>query len=153
MKTRDLNPSMKSRKSGGTAASRSTRQPVNKAASSAKARLAPGYPKEPDPTSRPMKSAPPAPLPTAKVAIDYGLPPSPPVGHYPQTRQQEIRARAYLIWEKAGRPEGEELAHWLEAEAEVLQSGNGSHPAMPQPHPAVPVNGSRRRLLDLIIKA
>jgi hypothetical protein len=30
-----------------------------------------------------------------------------------------IAERAYLIWEKMGRPEGQALEHWLRAEAEV----------------------------------
>ena len=32
---------------------------------------------------------------------------------------QQIRERAYQIWEAAGRPEGEALEHWLQAEAEI----------------------------------
>ena len=32
---------------------------------------------------------------------------------------EEIRHRAYSIWECAGRPADREVAHWLEAEAEV----------------------------------
>jgi len=30
--------------------------------------------------------------------------------------QQDIGARAYELWEKEGRPNGRDLAHWLEAE-------------------------------------
>ena len=33
---------------------------------------------------------------------------------------EEILHRAYSIWESAGRPENCEVAHWLEAEAEVM---------------------------------
>jgi DUF2934 family protein len=29
-----------------------------------------------------------------------------------------VQDRAYAIWEQAGRPEGEALGHWLQAEAE-----------------------------------
>lgn len=32
---------------------------------------------------------------------------------------EEIRHRAYAIWECAGRPADREMAHWLEAESEV----------------------------------
>lgn len=32
----------------------------------------------------------------------------------------EISHRAHSIWESAGRPDNCQLAHWLEAEAEVL---------------------------------
>ncbi len=34
---------------------------------------------------------------------------------------QRVRLRAYLIWERAGRPEGLETEHWLAAEREVAQ--------------------------------
>lgn len=30
-----------------------------------------------------------------------------------------IRRRAYEIWERAGRPHGEDQAHWFEAQAEL----------------------------------
>jgi hypothetical protein len=31
-----------------------------------------------------------------------------------------IARRAYEIYEAAGRPEGQDVAHWLQAEAEIL---------------------------------
>lgn len=31
----------------------------------------------------------------------------------------EIQRRAYLLWERDGRPEGRSLDHWLRAEAEI----------------------------------
>jgi Protein of unknown function (DUF2934) len=34
-------------------------------------------------------------------------------------REQAIRERAYSIWEKEGRPEGQHESHWLRAEAEI----------------------------------
>lgn len=33
-------------------------------------------------------------------------------------RTTDIEIRAYLIWERAGCPDGKALDHWLEAEAE-----------------------------------
>ena len=30
-------------------------------------------------------------------------------------RQEEIRARAYALWEQEGKPEGRHLQHWLQA--------------------------------------
>jgi hypothetical protein len=36
--------------------------------------------------------------------------------------REEILHRAYSIWECAGRPDNCGLAHWLEAEAEVVGS-------------------------------
>lgn len=35
---------------------------------------------------------------------------------------EEIAARAYAIFEERGRPEGRDLEHWLEAEAQLLGS-------------------------------
>lgn len=125
---------MKSIKSGTTAAARSTGQTLSKV----KERKV--QPEPAGPAARPRKVSPPA---QVAAAIDF----------QPPSRYQEIKARAYLIWRKAGCPEGQQLAHWLEAEAQVKQSSNGSHPAIPRAHPAAPANGSRRRLLDLIIKA
>ena len=34
-------------------------------------------------------------------------------------RQQRVRERAHAIWEREGRPRGQELRHWAEAEAEL----------------------------------
>jgi hypothetical protein len=33
-------------------------------------------------------------------------------------REQAIRKRAYVLWEKEGRLDGKDLEHWLRAEAE-----------------------------------
>jgi hypothetical protein len=35
----------------------------------------------------------------------------------------DIAKRAYELWEKAGKPEGQETEHWLQAENEVAQRG------------------------------
>ncbi|MET0280201.1 MAG: DUF2934 domain-containing protein [Steroidobacteraceae bacterium] len=37
--------------------------------------------------------------------------------------RDRIEARAYEIWEKAGRPHGEHEAHWLEAERQIEDEG------------------------------
>lgn len=34
---------------------------------------------------------------------------------------RRARLRAYLIWERAGRPEGQDIEHWRQAEKEVAQ--------------------------------
>lgn len=34
-------------------------------------------------------------------------------------REQQIRERAYAIWEEEGRPDGRDLDHWHRAEAEI----------------------------------
>lgn len=45
---------------------------------------------------------------------------SPPEGRRaPAGRHAQIRDRAYEIWERMGRPEGDEMGHWLQAEREV----------------------------------
>jgi hypothetical protein len=37
----------------------------------------------------------------------------------PRRKAEVIRENAYHIWEREGRPEGREVEHWLEAEANV----------------------------------
>lgn len=44
---------------------------------------------------------------------------------YGQPRQEEIAARAYEIWDQAGRPEGMDIEHWTQAERE-LSEGAGT---------------------------
>jgi hypothetical protein len=36
-----------------------------------------------------------------------------------EAREQKIREMAYVIWEREGRPQGRELDHWRQAEAEI----------------------------------
>ena len=38
---------------------------------------------------------------------------------------ERIRERAYQIWERADRPEGKSVEHWLEAEAEIAAEEKG----------------------------
>jgi hypothetical protein len=40
----------------------------------------------------------------------------------PAPDEEQIRARAYALWEQAGRPDGDGTQFWLEAEKEL---GNG----------------------------
>jgi hypothetical protein len=40
-------------------------------------------------------------------------------GNMLDDRLQRVRLRAYLVWEREGRPEGRELEHWFIAEREV----------------------------------
>jgi Protein of unknown function (DUF2934) len=53
-------------------------------------------------------------------------------------KPNRIHERAYHLWEKAGRPEGRELEHWLEAERELTGPGNGdgnqTHETASDPH-------------------
>ena len=40
-------------------------------------------------------------------------------------RNEQIRRRAYGIWEALGRPEGGHQQHWTQAEAEILDDERG----------------------------
>lgn len=40
-------------------------------------------------------------------------------------RERKIRDRAYEIWERAGRPQGQEGEHWAQAMQEVDSGSNG----------------------------
>lgn len=37
----------------------------------------------------------------------------------PIVRDNQIRERAYQLWEQAGRPHGQAIEHWLRAESEL----------------------------------
>ncbi len=37
----------------------------------------------------------------------------------PAPSEEDIRARAFFLWEQAGRPEGDGVQFWLEAEREL----------------------------------
>jgi hypothetical protein len=45
-----------------------------------------------------------------------GVPPAPPT---PRLSDEEIRFRAYLKWEAAGKPKGEDARFWQEAKQEL----------------------------------
>ena len=40
-------------------------------------------------------------------------------------RFERIRARAYELWERDGRPDGQEWSHWLDAERDVAAEERG----------------------------
>ena len=46
-------------------------------------------------------------------------------------REQRVRERAYAIWEREGRPEGEADRHWFTAEAELRAEANRERPDRP----------------------
>lgn len=56
----------------------------------------------------------PAPAPRAQPGKVTSIAPS--TGAPPR---EQIAARAYELWEKAGRPEGQDEANWLQAEREL----------------------------------
>jgi hypothetical protein len=39
--------------------------------------------------------------------------------------EQRVQERAYEIWQRAGRPEGKAMEHWLQAEAETAAEEEG----------------------------
>lgn len=41
------------------------------------------------------------------------------VSFKPEYTQEKVRERAYFLWEKAGRPNGNDFQYWLEAEREL----------------------------------
>ncbi len=43
---------------------------------------------------------------------------------------QAISARAYELWEKEGRPDGRDLAHWFEAERTLQQQATPAATAL-----------------------
>lgn len=51
----------------------------------------------------------------------------------PGEGEQAIRARAYVIWEREGRPDGKDVDHWLRAEAEITSVGGVDRGALMAP--------------------
>ncbi|MGH6943294.1 MAG: DUF2934 domain-containing protein [Geminicoccaceae bacterium] len=45
-----------------------------------------------------------------------------PAGRLPADLREMIRQRAYELWEREGRPEGREQAHWQQAELELAKA-------------------------------
>jgi hypothetical protein len=45
--------------------------------------------------------------------------------------EEEVRNRAYAIWEAKGRPEGEHLEHWQQAIKEIEQAKEAPADAAP----------------------
>lgn len=56
----------------------------------------------------------------------------------PPPSREAINARAQAIWEEAGRPEGQSLEHWLQAEKE-LNAQKGPEVPSSAPPAAAPV--------------
>ncbi len=65
----------------------------------------------------------------------------------------DVRVRAYHIWEREGRPEGQAEAFWLRAitELETERSANTTPVNQVPPHPALS-NPPNRRIADPIEK-
>lgn len=69
--------------------------------------------------------------------------------HITGTDDPRVRARAYELWEREGRPEGRHIAHWLQASREIAEED-----AAPVPIPGpgaglqVPDSASERTLRE-----
>jgi hypothetical protein len=67
------------------------------------------------PTTKPAAPRTATPAATAdKISLSSGRTPT-----RPTPSEDQIRARAYFLWEQAGRPEGDGAQFWLEAEKEL----------------------------------
>jgi hypothetical protein len=58
-------------------------------------------------------------------------------------RDEDLRNRAYRIWESEGRPDGMEAEHWARAERELAAEAAGGSPA--EAAPASPAGRSRKK--------
>jgi Protein of unknown function (DUF2934) len=53
-----------------------------------------------------------------------------------QDREQRVRARAYEIWEREGRPRGRDQDHWYQAERELAaEASDETEPPAPVSEP------------------
>jgi hypothetical protein len=48
-------------------------------------------------------------------------------------REQRVRARAHELWEAAGKPDGDDLRFWHEAEAEIDAEDRSAGAVRPRP--------------------
>ncbi len=62
-------------------------------------------------------------------------------------RHAQIEARAYLLWEREGRPEGKALEHWLRAENEIdgEEHSKAAGSVQPKPPPAGAKRSARKK--------
>jgi hypothetical protein len=61
----------------------------------------------------------------AKPPVSANPNPTLPVSETPRNAEEEIRRRAYELYEQDGRQDGRDHEHWLRAEAEVLGRSSG----------------------------
>ncbi|MBB2969903.1 DUF2934 domain-containing protein [Mesorhizobium sp. RMAD-H1] len=59
-------------------------------------------------------------------------------------KEEQIKARAYEIWEQEGRPQGREHEHWEQARREIAGNGMGDG-ASPQQNEAGEADEAERR--------
>ena len=73
-----------------------------------------------EPEAKPAPPSPEAKGPTLVTSMPTQHAPTLPVHHTPANAEEEIRRRAYELYEQDGRQHGRDREHWLRAEAEVL---------------------------------
>jgi len=56
-----------------------------------------------------------------------------PASSTAESLRRLIEVRAYLIWERDGRPHGRHSEHWAQAEKEILGEQNAKAPAKKKP--------------------
>jgi len=69
----------------------------------------------------PLTTKPTAPRTPSPAATDMASR-NPMTATHPTPSEDQIRARAYFLWEEAGRPECDGTQFWLEAEKELSNS-------------------------------
>ena len=62
----------------------------------------------------------------------------------PQPSHEEIAVCAFLIWENEGYPRGREVAHWLQAEKQLLADCHHDNGVLPPLSAATPAKSSRQ---------
>ncbi len=60
-----------------------------------------------------------------------------------QLTSEQIARAAYLLWEREGRPHGQDLNHWLQAERQLSPGPDST--ASAQDGSARPTRGTRKR--------
>jgi hypothetical protein len=63
-------------------------------------------------------------------------------GNVDPAKEEDIRSRAYQIWESEGRPEGEHLDHWYRAQRDLLPGDNQPKRRDAGPSPAAETEGA-----------
>ncbi|MFO0897708.1 MAG: DUF2934 domain-containing protein [Pirellulales bacterium] len=87
----------------------------------------------------PNRTEPPAPEPPARPAVPPLTTSSPPAPRVPRimpraVNPDDVRLRAYCLWEKHGRPEGREVYFWAMAERELRGEASATLASPPASH-------------------
>ena len=58
--------------------------------------------------------------------------------------RRQVEARAYALWESEGKPQGRDLDHWLQAEAEIMGARETAS-SVNLPNPTASLQAARRK--------